>query len=184
MWSHEQAARGDQLTGWPFHIASRAPRPILPGPRASHIVAPMPAVPVAASRASLLHRLAGRWREARAAALLHSLPHGEVGLDMPAPAMLAARVAPALRGIAHPAVWEVGVPATAAMIGIALWRQGWDGYWPRFPETRLLFLLFHPVWVAAATGVGQVLLRRRYARMAREEYSRRLWHASEDRRDA
>lgn len=145
----------------------------------------MPAVSVpAGSRPSLPRRLVDRWRDARAAALLHSLPHGEVGLDQPAPATLAPRMHPTLRGIAHPAVWEVGLPATAAVIAGAMWRKGWDAYWPKHADTLILFLLFHPVWIACSTTVGQILFRRRYARLAREEYSRRLWHAREGRADA
>ena len=144
----------------------------------------MPAVTVAVPSPSLRQRIADRWRDARAAALLDALPHGEVGLDQPAPVTLAPRVHAVLRALAHPSLREVGIPATAALMGIALWRQGWNGYWPAHPATRTVFVLFHSLWVAAATGVGQLLLRRRYARLAREEYSRRLWHAGEERADA
>jgi hypothetical protein len=150
----------------------------LPRSPPRRIVAAMPALPLDGRR-SLLERIADRWRDARAAALLHSLPHGEVGLDMPAPATLAPRTHAMLQGIAHPAVVEVGVPATIVLLGIAAWQRGWSGYGPRFADAPLFFLLFHLLTVHVAAKVGQATFRRRYLRLAREEYSRRLWHARE-----
>ena len=86
---------------------------------------------------------------------------------------------PTFEGIAHPAVWEVGVPAWLVLSGIAIWRQGWTGFLPAQVEPQILFVLFQPLVVFFLTSAGKTFLRRRYAQMAREEYFRRQWLTTE-----
>ena len=146
----------------------------LPAPRCSHIVPPMHDVP-AADPSPTPRRLADLWRDARAAALIGSLSHAEVGLDLPDPARVAPRSDAMLEGIAHPAVLEVGVPATLTLLALGIWKMGWDAFWPQAMQPRVLFVVFLTIMPVLLAGAGRSLLPRRYARLAREEYNRALW---------
>ena len=137
--------------------------------------------------ASLLRRLAERWREARRAALIHTLMPEAVGLDQPTPAVVAPRVHAVLELVAHPAIWEFGIPGTMLLVAALIWRAGPAVYWPQQLGQKFLFLLFHPVIVAAVTGIGRATFQRRYDQMAREAYLHARWHAPVEhieRRDA
>lgn len=138
---------------------------------------------LATPKPSPLQRLAALWRRARSAALLHALvDYDEPG--HPSPHRLAPRVHPTLRGLAHPATWEVGIPLTLVTYAGWILDDGWDRVLPRHREGRILFALMIPIVVFFFAFVGRALLNRRYTRLAFEEYHRVRWQHPDGEADA
>ena len=137
---------------------------------------------LATPKPSPLQRLVAGWRRARSAALLHTLvDYDEPG--HPSPRRLAPWGHPTLRGLAHPATWEVGIPLTVAVFAGAFVRRGW-AVLPPHPEGRILFALFVPIVGFVLRELGRALLARRYTRLAFEEYHRVRWQHPDERSDA
>lgn len=172
---------GNQLESFAFH-----PRYLWPA-RTARIVW-RTATPPPSSPAPVLMRdatvpvppkasrgLLSRWREWREAALLYSLVDYDEGPDHPRPRSLVPWVHPTLRGIAHPATWECGLPSVVVMYVGSAMRVGWHRFLPLHTETRIFFALWIPLVWWVATTVGRAVLARRYTDLAMQAYHRRLW---------
>lgn len=144
--------------------------------------APVTARP-ATPKPSLVQRLAAGWRRARSAALLHMLADvDEPG--RPSPRRLVPWVHPTLRGLAHPATWEIGIPLVILIPLGTIARFGWDRVAPSYPEKAIAYLIAMPLLAAIFAKLGRGLLDRRYTRLALEEYHRVRWSRQDEGHDA